>query len=81
MLTEYIKVSLKRADYKKLKDGSWYAEIPGFTGVWANGESVEECRNELQEVLEEWLILKIRDKDSIPTVDVLDINIVEKAVA
>jgi predicted RNase H-like HicB family nuclease len=81
MLTEYIKASLKRADYKKLEDGSWYAEIPGFTGVWANGESVEECRNELQEVLEEWLILKIRDKDPIPTVDGLDINIVEKAVA
>jgi predicted RNase H-like HicB family nuclease len=66
MLTEYIKASLKRAEYKKLEDGSWYAEIPGSTGVWANGESVEECRNELQEVLEEWLILKIRDKDPIP---------------
>jgi predicted RNase H-like HicB family nuclease len=81
MLTEYIKASLKKAEYKKLEDGSWYAEIPGFKGVWANGESVEECRNELQEVLEEWLILKIRDKDSIPTVDGLDIKIVEKAVA
>jgi predicted RNase H-like HicB family nuclease len=47
MLTEYIKAGLKKAEYKKLEDGSWYAEIPGFKGVWANGESVEECRNEL----------------------------------
>jgi predicted RNase H-like HicB family nuclease len=81
VLTEYIKASLKKAEYKKLEDGSWYAEIPGFTGVWANSESVEECRNELQEVLGEWLILKIRDKDPIATVDGLDIKIVEKAVA
>jgi len=39
------------------------AEIPGFEGIWANGKTVEECRRELIEVLEEWLILKIKDKD------------------
>lgn len=67
MLTKCIRASLKRAEYKKLEDDSWYAEFPGFTGVWANGVSVEECRNDLHEVLEEWLILKIRDTDPIPT--------------
>ena len=81
MLTDYIKASLKKAEYKKLEDGTWYAEIPGFTGVWANKDSVEECRNELQEVLEEWLLLKISDKDPIPAVDGLDIKIIEKIVA
>ena len=50
MLSDYIKVSLKRAEYKKLEDGSWYSDIPGFAGVWANENSVEECRDELQEV-------------------------------
>jgi predicted RNase H-like HicB family nuclease len=81
MLTDYIKASLKRAEYKKLDDGSWYAEIPELKGVWANGESVEECRNELQEVLEEWILLKIRDKDALPVIDGLEIKIDEKAVA
>ena len=81
MLTDYIKVSLKKAEYKKLEDGSWYSDIPGFAGVWANGNSVEECRDELQEVLEEWLILKIRDNDPIPIVNGLDLKITEKAVA
>ena len=75
MLTEYIKASLKRADYKKLKDGSWYAEIPGFTGVWANGESVEECRNELQEVLEDWILFRIHKNLSLPVIDGTELTI------
>ena len=68
MLTEYIHAALKKANYMLLDDGSWYADIPDFQGVWANGETVEDCRSELKEVLEEWLMLKIRDDDPIPVV-------------
>ena len=66
MLIEYIQGALERAQYKKLEDETWFAEIPKFEGVWANGQTVEQCRKELVEVLEEWLILKIRDKDPLP---------------
>lgn len=38
-----------------LKNGTWFAEIPGFEGVWANSDSVAKCRYELKDVLEEWL--------------------------
>ncbi len=79
MLVEYIQAAMENADYKKLEDESWFAEIPGFEGVWANGKSVERCRRELVEVLEEWLILKIKDKDPIPVVKDIDINIKEMA--
>jgi predicted RNase H-like HicB family nuclease len=81
MLTEYIHAALRKANYKTLEDGTWFAEIPGFQGVWANGSSVEECRDELREVIEEWLMLKIRDNDPIPVVDQFEIKIQEKAVA
>ena len=63
MLFEYIQGVLEKAEYKKLDDGTWFAEIPGFEGVWANCKTVEESRKELMEVLEEWLILKLRDGD------------------
>ena len=69
MLVEYMQKAIERAEYKKLEDGTWFAEIPGFEGVWCNGKSVEECRKELIEVLEEWLFLKIRDNNSVPTID------------
>jgi predicted RNase H-like HicB family nuclease len=79
MLSEYIQKALERAQYKILGDGTWFAEIPGFQGVWANAVTVEECRKELVEVIEEWLILKIRDRDSIPELDGLKIQINELA--
>jgi len=56
--------STERAEYDKLDDGSWFAEIPGFQGVWTNGDTVEQYRNELLTVLEDWLLLKVRYRDS-----------------
>ncbi len=79
MLVEYVQGALEKAEYKKLEDETWFAEIPGFEGVWANGKTVEECRKELVEVLEEWLILKLRDGDPIPVVKGIEINIKEVA--
>jgi predicted RNase H-like HicB family nuclease len=66
MLTEYIAKQLGRAKYKILPDGTYFGEIPGLRGVWADAETLEQCRKELQEVLEGWLLLKIRDGDPIP---------------
>jgi predicted RNase H-like HicB family nuclease len=57
MLIQYCNEALKQAIYKQLEDASWFAEIPGFQGVWANAESVEATREELFEVLQEWLEL------------------------
>jgi len=64
-LTEFIEKNLKKARYKILEDGSYFGEIPGFKGVWANGNNLEKCRKELKEVLEEWLVFKIKDNDRI----------------
>ncbi|MCC7201170.1 MAG: type II toxin-antitoxin system HicB family antitoxin [Nitrospirae bacterium] len=77
MLIEYIYAVMEKAEYKKLDDESWFAEIPGFDGVWANSKTVEECRKELIEVLEEWIIIKLKDKDTLPLVKDIDINIKE----
>jgi predicted RNase H-like HicB family nuclease len=66
MVTRYIHEAMRRAEYKRLDDGSWFGEISGLTGVWANETSTKLCRTVLQEVLEEWLVLKIRDGDTIP---------------
>lgn len=66
MLSEYIDTQLKKARYKILDDGTYFGEIPGLQGVWANAKRLENCRRELQSVLEGWLLLKLRDKDSIP---------------
>lgn len=66
MLTDYIVQKLNRAKYKILDNGDYFGEIPGLQGVWASEKTLEKCRQTLREVLEEWLILKLQDKDKIP---------------
>jgi len=60
--------------FRKLDNGTVYGEIPCCPGVWANEGSMEQCREVLQEVLEEWLIIKLRDHDILPPVQGIDLN-------
>ena len=66
MLSDFIAKKLKTAKYKILKRGQYFGEIPGVKGVWASAATLEECRSELQEVFEEWLLFKLRDQEQIP---------------
>lgn len=65
MLSQYIDKKLNTATYKILDDKSYFGEIPSVKGVWANAKTLEKCRAELQEVLEEWLFLKVRENSKI----------------
>jgi len=70
---------MKRVQYEKLEDGSYYGEIPGFQGVWGNAPSLEACRDELQEVLEDWILLGLRLGHPLPVVDGIDLNVTTAA--
>lgn len=67
-LTGYIAAAMAHAKYKLVKGGAIFGTIPGFKGVWAEGRSLDTCRRELQEVLEDWIVLKLRDGDRLPQV-------------
>ena len=69
MLTAYIRAAMQKAQYKILDDSMYFGEIPGFQGVWASEASLEGCRRVLQEVLEEWLLLKLRDDEEVPELE------------
>lgn len=64
MIIAYINEAMKRAKYKILDDDTFFGEVSGLQGVWADADTLEACRQELQEVLEGWLILKLRDNDN-----------------
>lgn len=79
MLSQYIHAAMNRAQIRWIEDDQvWYGEIPGLTGVWATGETEHGCRQELQEVLEEWIALGLRMGHPIPEVDGVSI-VVEAA--
>lgn len=80
MLTAYIDAAMRKAHYEILPDGEGYfGRIPGLQGVWANADTLEACRAELREVLEEWLLLGLRKGHPIPVMDGIDLNIEEVA--
>ena len=70
MITEYIEAALAKAIYEIIKDEEpYYGEIPGLQGVWASGKTLEECRQNLKEVIEGWIIVRLRKGLSIPPLD------------
>ncbi len=70
MLSQYILAAMRQAKYEILNDDkSYYGEIPDFQGVYANAETLEDCRNELAEVLEEWIFFRLSRNLSLPVVN------------
>jgi len=60
MLTRYLRAAMREARYEILEDdGSYYGCIPELNGVWANAPTLEACREELEEVLEDWLLFRL----------------------
>ena len=59
MIRRYLVEAMRRAKYKILEDGTYYGWVDELR-VWANKETLEECRNELEAVVDDWLLLGLR---------------------
>ncbi|MGK7885122.1 MAG: type II toxin-antitoxin system HicB family antitoxin [Crocosphaera sp.] len=56
----------------------YYGEIPEFEGAWGNANTLEDCREDVQDALEGWIILGFRLGHSFPIIDGIDLNIMEE---
>ncbi len=75
LLQEYARLAVRGAELSHRDDGTWFAEIPGFEGVWASGASHTEALDALEEVVFDWAILKIRHEDrDLPVIESIDLN-------
>lgn len=79
MLMKYITTAMKQAHYELLKEGKYYGEIPACKGVYATDDTLEECREELEEVLEEWLLFRIHRNLEIPAIRGVKLEVKEVA--
>ena len=69
MLTEYIEAALSKAKYEMIEDEEpYYGEVPELEGVWATGKTLEECRKNLVEVIDGWIIVRLRKGLPIPPI-------------
>lgn len=66
MLSHYILRQMKKARFKRLPDGTYFGDILGILGVWANARTLSSCKKELQEVLEDWMVLSLKMDRKIP---------------
>ena len=73
MIREYIDAAMAKACYETLSDdGSFFGRIPGFQGVWANADTLEECKKEIEDTLEDWLLFSISRNLVVPVVPGVD---------
>ena len=88
MLTNYIQVSesrfigaaIRKAHYEISPNGEGYfGSIPDLQGVWANADTLEAGREELREVLEEWILIGLKMGHSIPQIEGIELNVKEDA--
>ena len=69
MLTSYIRAAMHQARYEIVEDdGSFCGEIPAIRGIWANAKTLEACREELESVLECWVLVSTADHSPIPEI-------------
>ena len=74
MITEYIGEAMRRAKYKILEDGTYFGWIEDLLGVWSNGASLSLCQQELQSVVEDWLLLGLKLGHHITPLGGIDLN-------
>jgi len=82
MIRKYIQTAMEHAKYEILPDdGTFYGQIHECPGVYSNAPTLEKCRNELEEVLEEWILFRVYKNLEIPPIDKIEIKIKKQAVA
>ena len=81
MLTAYLEAAMRSAHYELLpEDGQYYGEIPQCNGVYATAATLEECREQLREVIEEWVLFRVHRHLTLPVVAGVELAVKEAAV-
>lgn len=70
MLMDYIRTTMHKAHYRVLPEHDQvYGEIPGYEGVNAKADNIEDCRHALAEALEEWVFVRASRNLPLPVVE------------
>ena len=67
-LSYYIDRAMAHAGYEKLDDGTYTGEIIDCPGVYSFGATLRECEEELQSVLEGWVLLGLQMQHPLPNI-------------
>ncbi len=69
-MIQYIQAALENARYEIIDDEKpYYGEVPKLDGVWGSGNTLEECRQNLEEVIDKWVLVRLTKGLSTPQID------------
>jgi predicted RNase H-like HicB family nuclease len=74
ILSDYVDKAIAQAVYDKLEDGTFAGRIPVCKGVVAFGVTLRECEDELRSTLEDWILIGLKLRHSLPVIDGIDLN-------
>lgn len=74
ILYKYIEKAMSEAVYEKIDDDEYAGKIPSCWGVIAFATTLEECKQKLLSVLEDWILLGLRFGHPLPVVGGIDPN-------
>lgn len=77
LIRRYAHAATQAAVLRRHPDGGWFAEVPDLPGTWARDDTVDEVLTSLEDVIFEWVILKVEDEDrDLPVIDGMDLNVI-----
>ena len=69
MLIQYIQAALENTRYKIINDEEpYYREALGLEGIWSSSNTFEKYRKNLEEVIDEWVIVRLAKGFPIPQI-------------
>jgi hypothetical protein len=66
MIVRYIATALERARFERLSDDTVCGTVRGLRGVIAIAPSTRECRAQLAEIIEEWILVRVAQGLAVP---------------
>ena len=72
---------MRQAHYELMENGRFFGSISSCQSCWAEAPTLEECRDELLSTLEDWLLLGLQLRHTLPVIDGIDLNRKEPAHA
>ena len=73
-LSRYVEAALQQAEYHRDEDGVVFAKVPGASGFFTQGDTFEEARENLHDVIEGNVLLALQLGLAIPHIDGITIE-------
>jgi hypothetical protein len=67
-LSFYIEAAILGASYKQLENTTYYAEIPGFQGLFVHADKRDKCTLLLRKALKGWIVLGLQLGHPLPVI-------------